>query len=61
MSESQELTPHEKARLALAARIAAGMAANPNVYLTQGWQAVVARESMAVADKLIMLAHTGGC
>lgn len=54
-------SPHNKMRLALAARVAAGMCANPNTYDQDQWQAVTAYHSLQVADKLIMLVGTGGC
>lgn len=55
------LAEQNRKRLALAGRIAAGMCANPNVYKQHGWQGEVARNALAVADKLVSLVESGGC
>lgn len=53
--------PLTKARLALSARIASGIAANPNVWAGPDPRGEIARESWAIAGRLILLAETGGC
>jgi hypothetical protein len=63
---SQEQTPasapaESKMRLAMAARIAAGMSANPRVYECQNWRGQVARDSWELAGMLLLLEKTGGC
>lgn len=52
--------PMIKARLMLAARIAAGLAAS-DVWSGPNPQDYIARESWAIAGKLILIAETGGC
>lgn len=64
MAEPIELfkpTPEEKIRLAMAAHIAGGMAANPRVYVSHGWKGDLARDSWEIAGKLLQLARDGGC
>lgn len=56
-----DLTPRERLRLEMAAQIAAGMLANPNVYKSPGWAGEVPRMSMRMADTLFTLHLTGGC
>lgn len=51
----------ERLRLAMAARIAAGLCANPHVFEQRGWQGEVARAAYEVAGRLIQLSETGGC
>lgn len=58
---SLELTDLEKTRLTIAKEIAAGMCANPQTYLQQGWHAQVVNDSLRIADKLIVSVRTGGC
>jgi len=53
--------PLIKSRLALAARIAAGVAASPVVWDGPDPRGSIARESWAIAGRLILLAETGGC
>lgn len=53
--------PLLKARLALSARIASGIAANPHVWGGPDPQGTIARESWAIAGRLILLAESGGC
>lgn len=50
----------DKLRLAMAARIAAGMAANPCAYESRSWSADIAHSSWALAGALIRIAETGG-
>jgi hypothetical protein len=45
----------------MAARIAAGLCANPHVFEQRGWQGEVARAAYEVAGRLIQLSETGGC
>lgn len=59
--QEHEFSPWEKMRLSLAARIAGGMCANPNVYTCPNWEGEAARSAMKVADKLLLLHVTGGC
>ena len=48
-------------RIAIAARIAAGMAANPEIYQMKAWQGEIARNAWEVAGRLLLLAESGGC
>jgi hypothetical protein len=57
----QDLDAETRARLALAARIAGGMAANPEIYAQRDWRGELARDAWDVAGRLLMLARTGGC
>ena len=50
-----------KARLAIAGRIAGGMAGNPHACEGRDWQGEIARASWAIAGKLLTLADSGGC
>lgn len=59
--EVADFTPYEKMRLSLTARIAAGICANPEVFVTASWEGEAARTAMRVADKILMLHITGGC
>lgn len=59
--EPETFSVHEKLRLMMAARIAAGLCANPQTYVQRGWQGETARNALAVADRLILLVGTGGC
>lgn len=59
--DAAALDPYEKMLLAIAGRIAAGMCANPQTYVQQGWRKAVALDSVAVAEKLITVIRTGGC
>lgn len=56
-----EFTPYERMRLSLAARVAAGMCANPEVFASPGWEGEAARAAMRVADRLLLLHISGGC
>jgi hypothetical protein len=58
--EVTELTPDKKMRLALAGRIAAGMAANGEAYEMKRWQGEIAIAAWDVAGKLMSLAIKGG-
>lgn len=55
-----ELDQGQKARLLLASRIAAGMAANPGIYEGPDWKTTIALDSWTVAGKLLSLARNGG-
>ncbi len=59
--DPETVAAYDKTRLAIAGRIAAGLCANPQVFAQRGWQGAVARDAWAVADKLLLLATTGGC
>jgi len=50
-----------KARLTMAARIAAGIASNPEIYTSRDWEGEVARVSWSIAGRLLVLAESGGC
>lgn len=53
--------PLIKARLALAGRIAGGLAGNPHVWEARDPPGDIARESWAIAGRLMRLAESGGC
>ncbi len=56
-----DLSNDEKLRLAMAARIAAGMCANPECMRMRDYQGEIAMASWGVAGRLILLAKSGGC
>lgn len=56
-----DFSPYERMRLSLAARVAAGMCANPEVFATPNWEGEAARAAMRVADRLLLLHISGGC
>jgi hypothetical protein len=56
-----DFAAYQKARLALAGRVAGGMAANPHACEGRDWQGEIARASWAIAGKLLLLADSGGC
>lgn len=53
--------PDPKFRLAMAARIAAGVAACPAVWDGPDPRGTIAREAWAISGRLVLLAETGGC
>lgn len=55
-----ELDALTRTRLHLASQIASGMCANRENMVPGNWQAIIARDSMQLADKLIKLAVSGG-
>jgi len=59
--DAADLTPYEKMVLAIAGRIASGLCTNPMTYDQPSWRNAVALDSVAVAEKLIMVVRTGGC
>lgn len=65
MHEPAPAVAHDEARakqrLAIAARVAAGMCACPTLYECGDWQKLAALDAWAVAGNLLRLAETGGC
>jgi hypothetical protein len=59
--QDRPFTHYEKTRLHLAGQIAAGLCANPHVFEMRGWQGEVARDSLSMADKILLVHMTGGC
>lgn len=59
-AEAVDLSAFEKTRLMMAARIAAGMCANPEIFSQQNWQLDTAVAAMSVADRLIRISIDGG-
>lgn len=56
-----ELDSLTRTRLHLAGQIAAGLVSNPQQLAVRNWEAESARAALAVADKLLRLAISGGC
>lgn len=56
-----EMDHETRVRLAIAGRIAAGLAANPECLNMRSWEGEVARAAWSVAGRLIMMARSGGC
>lgn len=59
--DAANLTAYEKMLLAIAGRIASGLCSNPQTYDQPSWRNAVALDSVALAEKLIMVVRTGGC
>lgn len=51
----------EAYRLSAAARIAAGLCANPHACEGPDWQGEVARAAYSIAGKIQRISETGGC
>ena len=56
-----EFSPRDRQLLAMAAHVAGGMAANPEVYVGQDYEGTIARASYRIAQKIMTLHVTGGC
>jgi hypothetical protein len=56
-----DFAAYQKARLALAGRIAGGMSANPAACEGYDWKGEIARASWEIAGKLMRLSESGGC
>ncbi len=58
--ERERVSEETRLRMSIAARLAAGMLANPNVYQSPSWRRDVAYQSWEVAGNLMRLASEGG-
>lgn len=61
VNHQADFSQYERMRLSLAARIAGGICANPEIYAGQGWEGEAARAAMRVADRLLSIHYTGAC